>query len=369
MKTKIKNEIKCIFSTKAQNENCKKILYLDMVKGLAIILVVLGHIGTVSASVNIWLSTFHLPAFFMVSGMLMNLNGTIEMPFKSLLKKRTKQILIPYMCFSIAFVFYLLMTILINKSEWSELINVIYETFTFQGFSILWFLTALFIAEIIIVALMKCMSKFFSKTIFASSIVCIITTILAMIFYIAYKEYLVKVLPTEISNEIKILVKALIGSTFISYGYILWNAISNIDKLKKCHKIKYRILELILGIALFVVNIFVLPYIHIKDLNSLNIGMLPQYLVLGISGSFGLILIFRNIPNVPILSYFGKNSLIVMCTHTVIAPILTSYINVFFNNPNLVTYIALLATMLLEIPIIVVINVFFPFMIGKKYKN
>ena len=55
MRTKIRDEIKYLFSTKEQLQNEEYKIYLDMVKGLAIILVVLGHSNAISISINTWL--------------------------------------------------------------------------------------------------------------------------------------------------------------------------------------------------------------------------------------------------------------------------------------------------------------------------
>lgn len=49
----------------------KRIDYLDMVKGIGIILVVIGHSTLPSDSVITWLASFHMPLFFIVSGMLL----------------------------------------------------------------------------------------------------------------------------------------------------------------------------------------------------------------------------------------------------------------------------------------------------------
>ena len=70
---RIKEEFALFYSTKAQSQDGKRITYLDMVRGIAIFLVVVGHSGLIGHEHNVWLSTFHLPAFFVVSGILMQL--------------------------------------------------------------------------------------------------------------------------------------------------------------------------------------------------------------------------------------------------------------------------------------------------------
>ena len=106
MKDKIKKELYCLHCTKEKLKNGSYKSYLDMAKGVVIILVVLGHSGTISHKVNVWLSTFHLPTFFIVSGILMNLKQEIQLPIISFLYTKIRRILVPYICFSMCTVFW-----------------------------------------------------------------------------------------------------------------------------------------------------------------------------------------------------------------------------------------------------------------------
>ena len=52
-------------------ENIKRIDYLDYTKGFGILLVILGHIYDASNPIKIWLYSFHMPLFFIISGFLL----------------------------------------------------------------------------------------------------------------------------------------------------------------------------------------------------------------------------------------------------------------------------------------------------------
>ena len=178
-----------------------------------------------------------------------------------------------------------------------------------------------------------------------------------------------------ITEEIRIFVKAFVAGAFISCGYFICDVFSWIDNKKNSsnRRILYRFVELLVGVILSFVNIIVLPYIQLMDLNNLNVGELYKYLLLGVGGSLGLILICRNIPNIPILSYYGQNSLIIMCTHLncyvlYIALVLGQYIAAHIpgNYIKLWCISSMMCVMILEIPVIIFIKVFFPFMLGKK---
>ena len=50
----------------------KRIEWIDMAKGIGIILVIMGHISFRPESLNVWLCSFHMPLFFFLSGLTYN---------------------------------------------------------------------------------------------------------------------------------------------------------------------------------------------------------------------------------------------------------------------------------------------------------
>ncbi|WKB36456.1 acyltransferase family protein [Terrilactibacillus sp. S3-3] len=76
----------------------KRIDWLDIGKGLGIILVMLGH-SDIPNAMKTYIYTFHMPLFFFLSGYLFNLNKFPNI--KTFFSKRTKSLIFPYLCFSI----------------------------------------------------------------------------------------------------------------------------------------------------------------------------------------------------------------------------------------------------------------------------
>ena len=81
----------------------KRLDYFDLAKGIGIFLVVLGHATFVNEHVITWVFSFHMPLFFMISGMLMAHKDEASLTMRELLHKKLKSILIPYLCFSICY--------------------------------------------------------------------------------------------------------------------------------------------------------------------------------------------------------------------------------------------------------------------------
>ena len=75
-----------------------------MLKGIGIILVVIGHVNTKGFLVQ-WLYTFHMPLFFALSGYILYKFGK-NIPLRKFLLKRTKSILWPFILFRLLLFIY-----------------------------------------------------------------------------------------------------------------------------------------------------------------------------------------------------------------------------------------------------------------------
>ncbi len=75
-------------------------MWIDMAKGLGIILVVCGHIQFRPEWLNIWLCSFHMPLFFFLAGLTINTKKYQSVI--SLAKVKFGQIMIPYFIFAVA---------------------------------------------------------------------------------------------------------------------------------------------------------------------------------------------------------------------------------------------------------------------------
>lgn len=80
-----------------------RIEYFDVAKGILISMVVLGHVITMSypasAFVKSFIYTFHVPAFFVITGMLTKEKTTDNIAFFSFCAKKFKAFMIPYFVF------------------------------------------------------------------------------------------------------------------------------------------------------------------------------------------------------------------------------------------------------------------------------
>ena len=102
----------------------KRIEWIDIAKGIGIILVIMGH--TIALRYSQWLYTFHLPLFFLLSGLVYNVSKYPK--YTTLLRQKSKQILWPWLKY---FLVGLIACLLIP--DWRDSLSlhqIIYELYT-----------------------------------------------------------------------------------------------------------------------------------------------------------------------------------------------------------------------------------------------
>jgi len=367
MMDKLRHELRLIYSTKEQSQNGKRLMGLDMARGIAIILVVIGHSGFISHNCNIWISSFHLPLFFIISGILAGIRQEEEQSLSKLALQKARSIMIPYLWFSIGSVCLDILQVLVGNFKWSTVWEHVTQTLTLQGYSVLWFLPVLYLAEMLLLLLNKTFRSFLPKGYIRSLTGMIVITICAVGGYYIYQALIVTSVPAPVLHIFLILGKSFIGAAFMSYGYVCGHLYTNgATTIRKWH-------TFLSGILLSSVNFMVLSQIHLMDLNNLDLQNLGMYLLLGTTGGIGCILLCMSIPNIPLLTFYGQNSLIIMCTHLNFYVMLFSmrfyeflFPGVSGTNVTMYAVFSLVGTFVLSIAVILIIKIFFPFVLGRK---
>ncbi len=137
----------------------KEFVWVDYAKAVAIWLVVYGHSGASGPAVDVWIHSFHMPVFFLISGFLLG-KSSLELPFGSFLLKNFKALMVPYYIFAaIGFTFWLLVLrhfgsdAALDISPWEKVAGIFYATGSNGAMSVyplvLWFFPCLFVAKAI----------------------------------------------------------------------------------------------------------------------------------------------------------------------------------------------------------------------------
>lgn len=341
----------------------KRLTYFDMVKGFAIILVVLGHVEYISHPLRTWISSFHMPVFFIVSGMLIRYKNETDRDLKTLIPRKAKGLLVPYFWFSLLYFFIDIFNVCFDLISPKVFLTDLIGSLTFYGVSVLWFLPALFIAEITFIFLTQKLKKpYISIPLIA--VLAVFSYFLQLKISGVYSAHADSILITSIIDFARVFLRGFIATIFVMIAYYLFPLINKRET--------FSIWELLLGIVMFIINMFLSQVNGCVDFHYIIENNVPLFYLCALLGSFSLILICKNCKYLESIGYLGKNSLIVMATH-INTYVLYCSILVAIQIDKLVTHAKsyifvfniVAITFLCEAVIIYVINRFFPFVLGK----
>lgn len=158
-----------------KNEIITRKTYLDIAKGILIILVVIGHSKidkTFPIVRNIY--WFHMPAFFIISGYLFKLHKNDFIPW---IKRKVKNFFIPYTTYGLIILIVLYHKDLLVFTK--QLVKYIYSGRAIDG--VYWFIPCLFLTQIIFGLLI---AKFKKKYVIIALLIMYILAHIEAAFYI-----------------------------------------------------------------------------------------------------------------------------------------------------------------------------------------
>lgn len=84
----------------------ERIAYVDAAKGLSILMIALGHITKLGNPVDLWMSSFKVSIFYIISGFLMCYTGSVKKrSFREFTGNIIKSLGVPYLAFSVLVLF------------------------------------------------------------------------------------------------------------------------------------------------------------------------------------------------------------------------------------------------------------------------
>ena len=352
----------------------KRLDYLDMVKFVGIFFVVLGHIEYISTPLRVWISSFHMPLFFIVSGLLMAIKNEPARDFKESVKKKFRGIIIPYLWFSLSYFIIDIGNLKLNIIDMPTFIDDTISHVNFYGMSVLWFLPCIFLADI---------GFLFLKHRLEDKQVVIFLLVLAVAAYFIesglkgiFDGTTATLLVKSIINFFRVFLRAMIAMSLVGYAYYLYFLLlklipefnSELDK-------KTKIILFITGAVMIAGGVVVSVINDAIDMHFIILRNVPLFYLGAFLGSFGIIFVCRSIPSVKLCTYFGRNSIIVMACH-INYYILYAGLRIAMKIIQYVShakhYIMLAITMIvvfaLSVIVIEGINRLFPFVLGKPFK-
>ncbi len=331
--------------------------YIDAVKGLAILCITFLHFeqGVIPQWLNVWIGMFMISTFYFTSGWITSLQSKSITP-KDLFKKRIKQLGIPYLWFSALIIAFDIIWCLFGFMETQILLRDIYKTITLRGIGTLWFLPVLFIGEFIFCTIKNSKHKLILATV---GIIIVLTT-----------QYLYYEIWGAIKNEstfnrlidapLQPIAQGVMSWPIIAIGFLFAKYIwKEVYKLKKTFILLIGVAIISFSILLIVAPPFKLYYINGVLSNFLPaVGFICLFVALGEKNHISRF-----------FTFWGINSLILMCTHYSITMEIFKTLNAKFIHTGFTGYttiIYFIITILVTYPLVWLFNHKLKFMIGKK---
>lgn len=335
-----------------------RIEWIDTAKGICISLVVLQHISNyvvIDYFMEYDFLTFRMPLYFILSGLFFK---TYE-GFVGFFVRKTNKLLIPYIFFYV--VFGVVIPVSLNRFigyqissrldyGFSGIRHIFSERRIFNNY--IWFLFSLFEVNLLFYLLKMVSDKFRKSTIvlIVFSGFCGVLGMLLSVFSINLPYYL----DTSLSSL-----------PFFAFGYFL-NRHTGFMGMESNRKTN------LLSCVFIVVVFSLIHFLNEGELSLIDntfgkgIWAFVQVYPYGILGTLSVLVAARFLGPVPVVSYLGRYSLIVLCTHGYVIKLIGDMIGVWITCKTILFIVLFLLTIVVEIGVVWVFKSYLGYFTAQK---
>lgn len=317
----------------------KRIEYIDKLRGIAMLLVLIGHNDTIFTP-NIY--SFHMPLFFFISGLLHNNKYN---NFRGFTKRKFISIVIPY--FILALILYIIWIplihfqgIVISKEDIiRNFIGIFYSqgSINYMWWGIqLWFLPCLFITSVIFYFVEKLNKRL---------------VIIYIFFISSIGFFLSEFIEFNFLWSFDI---ALVGVLFYGSGFLLKDKLNNY---------RFKIRELVYVCVAFIFFIIFNKINGRIDMYSGNYNNVLLFLINSFLGIYISIVVSKVIYDGRVIRFIGTNTIIILAFHIRALDLIK---NMYLMNFNLSLKTTTIFNGVILLPILEVIFII-PIIILSKY--
>lgn len=316
----------------------KRIEYIDIAKGIGIILVVIGHTINGFSLPGMWIWSFHMPLFFIISGLCFD--ATRNRLFLPFVIKKLRTLLFPLLVFSILMV---LLKSLIFPETFK--LSILKHNFPDVAY---WFVLILFLSEILFFCINKIGNRHYCMALL------FISLFMGQILYI-----------NNISFSYSL------GSVFVCTFFYGFANIFRRTIFLFLNKVETNYKNIIASAILLFI-----PMVSVYFVNNtidLRLNRIPEpiayHILIAFVGGGSILLLSKLLSKVDfikdVMIYIGKNSLIILLLHMFYISLSTEFISPLISSRMLYKIIELCFTGILLFLSINVINNRMKWVIGK----
>lgn len=334
-----------------------RIVWIDQLRGISFFFVILGHVA-LPKELQSLIYSFHMPLFFMISGLTVNREKIINTPIKDYIVKQTRGLLIPYfwmnfLCFPLWYLAFHVMSQSTDLTIREALLGIFVGNNQIVGApsNALWFLLALFLGNILYACLLK-LTK-------GNEI-----PLLCLVSICAIASYLDKGVAQLWHFNVSLTVVMFL---YIGNCFMRWYKTSSLNNHKTTANYVFKIIGAV--VALTLVG-FVSHYLNGRismTANKFGNSFLLYYIT-ALAFSAAITLVVIHLPKMKPILYIGKNTLLYVGIHI---PILRIFEKAFPDILSHYRYSMLFAVVLYFglVPIVMLFKKFFPFVCGKTTED
>lgn len=320
----------------------KRIEFIDIAKGVCILIVIYTHIlGDLFDDLKI-LFCFHMPIFFTLSGLFFKTYNS----FTEFIRRKTNTLLVPFVFFyALSYIVYFIKKLIFGSIQSFQIWDFVGGT---QMFNIpLWFLLSLFLMNLILFPVIRFVNSKYLRIV-----------IVALFGIIGYSS--------NGGQNLFFLMSTMTCLPFFYFGIIL-KSIGYID-LDRSKSTK--VTEMVTGIIALALGFFIAyrvptPPRLLYFNNTVISGAAWEIYLCSFSLVAGLLILFKYLLKGKFLSYIGQNSIVLLVIHMLIAPFVYPIVGKIFTG-NLMYIISFIIIVIFSIAIIPLANRYTPIIIGKK---
>ena len=326
----------------AINSDSGRIAWIDMARGFAAILVMIGH-STAPEHLRQWLYLFHIPLFFFISGYLFRPEKHRD--FQRFLVSRCRSLLIPAIFLG---TICRLIHVVLAPETWKNLLYVIPGVLIQLRGGLwetgMWFVICLFVTELLFWWILRLMKKMWRI---------VAVSVAFGAFAYVYVMLIGKIVPWSLDA-------ACIAVGFYGAGYLGRAFCKELfDKLTA----KY-LFAGYFAVTLMIGCLYIQWFPGFKtDIYTDRFGLFPLFYIGAFAGILMCVSFFRTLPPMKWLCFIGQNSLAYFAFHTLV------FDAIHFALPFENWASDCLIAALLLAPISMLLNRFLPFAVGKGGKE
>jgi len=305
-------------------DKTNRIQWIDLAKGFCIILVVLQHVSElthVDYPLSLQAFGFRMPLYFILSGLFFKQYEG----FFGFLKRKTNKLLIPFLFFYF-FTSFLLYCILLYPDQ-LHVACYNFKKFYYDDYIMfnnpIWFLLCLFEVN--------------------------------LLFY--FIQWLAQKLSEKHKTPIVLLLSLVIGFTGLTLGvkeinipFFIDTAMSSLPLfafgwwLFRHSNILTSPIHYLRGLIVIITCFIVLYYTAVPvkwGVNRISLNGIGFVYISGIAGTIMVLMLAKIIGCLPVISYWGRYSIIILCTHCLLATLITTYFSPYLSG---VSYLLIVFT-------------------------